>query len=313
LSLDLGNMSLKEASLHIAFLGIGLMGRPMARRLLQSGLALTAWSRTAANAQALSSHGAVVALSPAEAVASADVTITMLENGSVVEQVLLGSETTRMLRRGSMVIDMSSIAPDQAKSHARQLAELGVRYVDAPVSGGTGGAEDGTLAIMAGGEAADIESARSIWAPLGSVTHVGPHGCGQLAKVANQMIVGMSIGAVAEALYLVERSGGDPLKTISAMAGGFADSKILSLHGTRMAQRDFAKRATMRVQLKDLDNALRVAGNLQLPITELVRSLYGRAIEQGDAELDHSAVWREIDRLNAGDGGPSQVNKPLFD
>jgi 2-hydroxy-3-oxopropionate reductase len=276
------------------------MGGPMARRLLKSGLAVTAWSRTTAKANALQPFGARIAASPADAVASADVTITMLENGSVVEQVLLSNDTMSALRKGSLVVDMSSIAPEQAKFHARQLAGLGVRYLDAPVSGGTGGAEAGTLAIMAGGDPSDIESLSPVWAPLGRVTHVGPHGCGQLAKVANQMIVGMSIGAVAEALYLVERCGGDPVKTISAMAGGFADSKILTLHGNRMAQRDFAKRATMRVQLKDLDNALSAAGDLHLPVTQLVRSLYDQAVEHGDAELDHSAVWRQIDRLNNG-------------
>jgi 2-hydroxy-3-oxopropionate reductase len=285
--------------MKVSFLGIGLMGKPMARRLLNEGLTVCAWSRTAANAEALVAYGATVAQSPAQAVATADVTITMLENGDVVEKVLMSDSTLGALRPGSLVIDMSSIAPEQAKDHARRLASLGVRYIDAPVSGGTGGAEAGTLAIMAGGDANDIASASAIWPVLGRVTHVGPHGCGQLAKLANQMIVGMSIGAVAEALYFVEHRGGDPLKTIAALAGGFADSKILSLHGARMAQRDFAKRATMRVQLKDLDNALTAAADLELPITGLVRSLYSNAVAEGDAELDHSALWREIDRVNS--------------
>jgi 3-hydroxyisobutyrate dehydrogenase-like beta-hydroxyacid dehydrogenase len=286
--------------MQVAFLGIGLMGQPMAKRLLNAGLALKAWSRTAAKAESLVAIGAIAAPTPAKAVATADVTITMLENGSVVEQVLMSDSMLRALRPGSLVIDMSSIAPEQANDHARRLGSIGVRYIDAPVSGGTGGAEAGTLAIMAGGDVNDIESASSIWPALGRVTHVGPHGCGQLVKLANQMIVGMSIGAVAEALYLVERCGGDPEKAIAAMAGGFADSKILSLHGARMAQRDFEKRATMRVQLKDLDNALTAAAILELPITQLVRALYGSAVAQGDADLDHSAVWREIDRINNG-------------
>jgi 2-hydroxy-3-oxopropionate reductase len=285
-------------SMQVSFLGIGLMGKPMATRLLNAGLNVCAWSRTAANAEVLTAHGATVAPSPAQAVATADVTITMLENGGVVEKVLMSDSTLGALRPGSLVIDMSSIAPEQAKDHARRLASRGVRYIDAPVSGGTNGAEAGTLAIMAGGDASDITSASAIWSALGRVTHVGPHGCGQLAKLANQMIVGMSIGAVAEALYFVERSGGDALKTIAALAGAWADSKILSLHGMRMAQRDFTKRATMRVQLKDLDNALTTAADLQLPITTFVRSLYSNAVAQGDAELDHSALWREIDRIN---------------
>lgn len=285
--------------MRIAFLGIGLMGYPMARQLLEAGLALTAWSRTASKAEALLPHGATVTTSAPQAVATADVTITMLETGAVVEAILMSDDVLKALRRDSLVIDMSSIAQAQAKDHARRLKQIGVRYIDAPVSGGTVGAEAGTLAIMAGGDISDIETVSPIWSALGRVTHVGPHGCGQLAKLANQMIVGMSIGAVAEALYLVERSGGDATKTIAAMAGGFADSKILSLHGARMAERDFAKRATMRVQLKDLDNALTTAADLQLPITRLVHSLYASAVSQGDAELDHSAVWREIDRINS--------------
>lgn len=284
--------------MDIAFLGIGLMGKPMASRLLQHGHAVSAWSRTRANAEALVAYGATVADSAAQAVATADVIITMLENGDAVEQVLMCESTLQALTSGSLVIDMSSIAPQQAKDHASRLARIGIRYLDAPVSGGTGGAETGTLAIMAGGDESDIACAATIWAALGRVTHVGPHGGGQLAKLANQMIVGMSIGAVAEALFLVERLGGDPIKTIAAMSGGFADSKILSLHGTRMASRDFAKRATMRVQLKDLDNALKAAGELELPITALTRSLYSSAVHRGDAELDHSALWRQIDFTN---------------
>jgi 2-hydroxy-3-oxopropionate reductase len=271
----------------------------MARRLLVAGHALTAWNRSAQKAQALAADGATVAPTAAAAVASADAVITMLDNGAVVGQVLLAPDVRAALRPGCLVIDMSSIAPAQARQHAALLRAAGMRCLDAPVSGGTVGAAAGALAIMAGGDAADVDAARPLFDALGRVTHVGAIGCGQLVKLANQMIVGMSIGAVAEALLLVERGGGDAGLAIQAMAGGFADSRVLGLHGARMAGRDFAKRAAMRVQLKDMDNALAAAQGLDLPITRLVAGLYRQAVVNGDSELDHSALWRELERINA--------------
>lgn len=285
-------------AMHVAFLGTGLMGAPMARRLLAAGHRVTAWNRSADKAEALRADGAEVARSAAAAVSQADAVITMLENGTVVQQVLLAADVLSAMPPAALVIDMSSIAPVQARRHAIALRQRGARYLDAPVSGGTLGAENGMLAIMAGGDPADVEDAAPLFAALGRVIHVGPTGCGQLVKLANQMIVGMTIGAVAEALLLVEREGGDPARAIAAMQGGFAGSRILELHGTRMAQRDFAKRGAMAVQLKDLDNALTTAGDLDLPITALVARLYRDAIAQGDGDLDHSALWRELDRRN---------------
>jgi 2-hydroxy-3-oxopropionate reductase len=284
--------------MRVAFLGTGLMGAPMVRRLLAAGHAVVAWNRSADKALALQSDGACVARHAEQAVAKADAVITMLADGAAVERVLLSAEVTAALRAGTLVIDMSSIAPAQARQHAALLRAQGLRYLDAPVSGGTLGAEAGTLVIMAGGDVIDVEAARPLLDALGRVTHVGPTGCGQLVKLANQMIVGMTIGAVAEALLLVERAGGDPAKAIAAMRGGFADSRILEVHGTRMAQRDFTRRAAMAVQLKDLDNALATAGALDLPITALLAQLYREAIASGDGDLDHSALWREIDRRN---------------
>lgn len=286
-------------TMQVAFLGVGLMGGFMAQRLLGAGHRVTVWNRSLAKAQALEVHGALVAVSPAQAVAQADAVITMLENGEVVEQVLLSAEALAAVRPDSLVIDMSSIAPSQARQHAAVLQQRGARYLDAPVSGGTLGAETGTLAIMAGGDTADIEAARPLFAAMGRVTHVGPSGCGQLVKLANQMIVGVTIGAVAEALMMVEHEGGDMAKAIEAMAGGFADSRILEVHGRRMAQRDFAQRGAMRVQMKDLNNSLATAGALQLPITRLVTSLYHDAVAHGDGELDQSALWCELTRRNA--------------
>ena len=206
----------------------------------------------------------------------------------------------QVLKPGTLVIDMSSIKPAQARDHARRLAERGCAHLDAPVSGGTVGAEAGTLAIMVGGEAADFTRAQPVFAPLGRATHVGPHGAGQLAKLANQMIVGITIGAVSEALLLAARGGADMAQVREAIRGGFAESRILEVHGQRMVERDFAKRAAMSVQLKDLHNALDTADALgfQAPITKLFAELYADAVDHGLSEYDHSALFVELARRN---------------
>jgi 2-hydroxy-3-oxopropionate reductase len=240
----------------------------------------------------------------ADAVRGADVLITMLENGDIVEQVLFGvvgaPGAAAALKRGAVVVDMSSIKPVQARGHALQLAELGVLYLDAPVSGGTVGAEQGTLAVMAGGEASTFEQVKSIFAPLGRATHVGPSGSGQLAKLANQMIVGITIGAVAEALLLCEKGGANMAQVKEAITGGFADSRILQVHGQRMVDRDFAPRARMTVQLKDLRNALDTADGLGFvaPITGLLEQLYAQGIAHGHQDLDHAGLFVELAERN---------------
>ena len=285
---------------RLALLGTGLMGAPMARRLLGAGLGLTVWNRTAAKAEPLAAHGARVAATPGEAVAGADIAITMLEHGDAVGDLLFAQGLADALPRGSLVVDMSSIKPAEARAHAAALAERGVAHLDAPVSGGTLGAEAGTLTIMAGGEAADFARAGPAFAPLGRATHVGPHGAGQLAKLGNQMIVGITIGAVAEALLLAERGGADPAKVREALRGGFADSRILEVHGQRMVERDFAKRGAVTVQLKDLRNALATAAEtgFEAPITGLLAELYASTAEHGWADKDHAGLWLELARRN---------------
>jgi 2-hydroxy-3-oxopropionate reductase len=284
----------------IAFLGIGLMGDPMARRLLAAGFAVTAWNRSPAKAQALQAQGATVANSAAEAAAGADIVITMLQDGAVVRALLEDGGVAAALRPGSLFIDMSSVLPVQARSFAALLAERGVDALDAPVSGGTVGAEAGSLAIMVGGPPAAFERAAPVFAAMGRATRVGPAGAGQLAKLANQMIVGITIGAVAEALLLAERGGADPAQVLAALKGGFAHSRVLELHGDRMARRDFVKRAAMSVQLKDMRNALVTGaeGDADMPLTTLLERLYADAVDHGDADLDHSALWRELARRN---------------
>jgi 2-hydroxy-3-oxopropionate reductase len=232
------------------------------------------------------------------------VLITMLENGDIVEQVLFGAAgapgVAAALKPGAVVVDMSSIKPAQARGHAQKLAQLGVLYLDAPVSGGTVGAEQGTLAVMAGGEASTFEQVKSIFAPLGRATHVGPSGSGQLAKLANQMIVGITIGAVAEALLLCEKGGANMAQVKEAITGGFADSRILQVHGQRMVDRDFAPRARMTVQLKDLRNALNTADGLGFvaPITGLLEQLYAQGIAHGHQDLDHAGLFVELAERN---------------
>ena len=285
---------------RVAVLGIGMMGFPMARRLCEAGLSVSVWNRSRGKAERLAPFGAQVCDTPAAAVEQADAVITLLSDGLTVEDVLFRQGTAEALRPGTVVIDMSSIQPRQARDHAARLANLGVSHLDAPVSGGTLGADEGKLVIMVGGKASPFERARPVLDVLGRSTHVGPHGAGQLAKLANQMIVGITIGAVAEALLLCEKGGADMAKVKQAITGGFADSRILQVHGQRMIERDFAKRGAVAVQLKDMRNALATAREIgfEAPITGLFEQLYAQAVDHGLAELDHSALFVELASRN---------------
>ncbi len=276
------------------------MGLPMARRLCEAGFEVHVWNRTRAKAEPLAACGAHVHERAQDAVAAAPVVIGMLENGFINEELLFTQGVAQAMQAGALFIDMASIQPRQARDHAQRLQALGLRQLDAPVSGGTVGAEQGTLAIMAGGEAADFEAALPFFKPLGRATHVGPHGSGQLTKLANQMIVGITIGAVAEALLLAAKGGADMAKVREAMMGGFADSRILQVHGQRMVDRDFAARARIPIQLKDMRNALATAGEIgfEAPITQLFETLYASAEAEGFADLDHSGLFAELARRN---------------
>ncbi|MFD2752889.1 NAD(P)-dependent oxidoreductase [Comamonas terrae] len=286
--------------LKIAVLGTGMMGLPMARRLARAGHEVHAWNRTRAKAEPLAADGATVHDSAADAVRGVDFAVSLLENGAIVGDVLFNLGVAEAMPRGSLFIDMASIQPREAREHAARLQALGVQHLDAPVSGGTLGAEAGTLAIMAGGDETDFARALPVFAALGRATRVGPHGAGQLAKLANQMIVGITIGAVAEALLLAERGGADPAKVREAISGGFADSRILQVHGERMVQRDFAPRGRMTVQLKDMRNAMATARELdfQAPITALFERLYADGVEHGLADLDQAGLFVELAQRN---------------
>ncbi|PAT32546.1 2-hydroxy-3-oxopropionate reductase [Vandammella animalimorsus] len=295
-------MHTDSTSPTIAFLGTGLMGQPMAQRLLDAGYALHVWNRTASKTEALCQAGAHGHASAAQAVAAADITIAMLESGAISREVLQAHGVAQALRPGSLFIDMGSMQPREAREHAALLQARGVLALDAPVSGGTVGAQAGTLAIMVGGPAEVFERAQvqALLAVLGRATRVGEAGSGQLAKLVNQMIVGITIGAVAEGLLLAEKGGADPAKVREAMAGGFAQSRILELHGQRMVAHDFAPRGRMSVQLKDLRNVLVSSAELgfEAPITALLAQLYQQALDGGLGPLDHSALFLQLAQRN---------------
>ena len=287
--------------LRITVLGTGMMGVPMARRLSGAGHTVHAWNRTRDKAEPLAADGITVHTHVQDAVAGADMVISLLENGPVVGHVLFELGAAQALRRDALFIDMASIQPREARDHAARLGEMGIAHLDAPVSGGTVGAESGTLAIMAGGRPVDFARALPVLAAFGRATHVGPHGAGQLAKLANQMIVGITIGAVAEALLFAAKGGADRAKVRDAISGGFADSRILQLHGQRMVDRDFAPQGRMTVQLKDLRNVLATAGEIgfDAPVTQLFETLYAEGVEHGLGELDHSGLFVELASRNA--------------
>jgi len=285
---------------QIAFLGTGLMGSRMATRLLSAGYRLRVWNRSIEKAAPLAAKGASVAATPVEACRDVALTVMMLADAPAVRSVLFEQGAAGSLARGGLVIDMSSNAPPDAREHARRLAARGVAHLDAPVSGGPGGAEEGTLAIMVGGRDADFERAAPILRHLGRPTLVGPAGTGQLAKLCNQTIVALTIGAVAEALLLAKAGGADPAKVREAVAGGYADSPIMRVHGKRMVDRAFAPGGPSRLQLKDLRNILDSAdaAGLRLPLASRVTELYESLVANGDGDLDHSALFLELERMN---------------
>ncbi len=285
---------------RIAFLGTGLMGAPMAANLLKAGFPVTAWNRTLSKAEALRPAGATVAPSAAAAAGGADVIITMLEGGPVVETVLFDAGVVPALKRGALIIDMSSAEPQRARTHAEKLGPLGISYLDAPVSGGTPGAKAGTLAIMAGGSEADYERALPVFSAMGRATRVGPAGSGQLAKLCNQIIVSVTMAAVGEALLLASAGGADPAAVRQALSGGFADSKILQIHGGHMLERSFIPGGpawTIRKDGRTILAAARESG-VTLPMAERANHLFEQLCAHGGEKYDSAAVLLELERLS---------------
>jgi 2-hydroxy-3-oxopropionate reductase len=282
--------------LKVGFAGLGLMGRPMARNLFLAGAELSVWNRTRAVAESFLQAGMTLREDPAGLAAGADILVLMLADTVVVEEVLFGPRGLAAgLAAGSLVIDMGTTAVAATRDFAARLAASGVGYVDAPVSGGEIGAIEGTLTIMAGGDKASLDRAMPLFRVLGRrITHVGATGAGQVAKAANQVIVGLNIAAVAEALALAERAGVDPAAVREALLGGFAASRVLEVHGQRMIERGFRPGARVTTQHKDMVQACELAQmlGLELPLTSLGRERYRELVDRGDGDLDHSALIR---------------------
>ncbi|MGH0348838.1 NAD(P)-dependent oxidoreductase [Sinorhizobium meliloti] len=286
---------------RIAVIGTGIMGGPMAGRLADAGYPVTVWNRTRDKADALSCHGIGTAATAAEAATGADVVIVMLSSGPVCEDVLLGSGgAVAAMKSGAALVVMSSIPVETAVLIGERATGRGLAYSDAPVSGGEKGAREGTLAIMAGGTAADVAALSDVFACLGRVTHVGPAGSGALTKLANQLIVASTICAVAEALTLAERGGADPARVREALLGGFADSTVFRQHGLKMVTGDFRPGGPAKYQVKDTSTALAFAQScgLRLPVGEEVDRLYQAMVDNGDGDLDHSGIILELRRMN---------------
>jgi len=284
----------------ISFIGIGLMGFPMAKNILKAGYYLKVFNRSQNKAEALKEFGAQVTASINDAVKDSDVVITMLTDDTAINDVMNSSNFLENLKSGATVIDMSSVKPTTATKHGENLNSKNINYLDAPVSGGTIGAEEASLAIMVGGKQNIFDEAFDILKTMGNPTLVGPVGSGQVSKLANQIIVGLTIGAVAEAITLCEKAGANPKKMIKALSGGWADSKILQTHGKRMIDKDFTPKGRTSVHLKDMSNILECANsfNTHLPISNLVKEMYKSLVENGHGETDHSSLYKEIERIN---------------
>jgi len=286
--------------MKISFIGTGLMGFPMAKNLLKKKLELKIFSRTLEKAKPLEEFGGNITNSLSEAVKETDIIFTMLTDDDAVEKVLGNSQFLDNLKPSSTVIDMSSIKPKIAIKYGNLLKQKNINFLDAPVSGGTIGAEEGSLAIMVGGEQKVFDNAFEVLKIMGNPTLVGPIGSGQVSKLANQIIVGVTIGAVAEAVTLCEKAGVDANKFIKALSGGFADGKILQNHGKRMIDKDFSPKGKVSTHLKDMNNILECSENYNthLPISTLIKDMFKSLVNNGNENDDHSALYKEIDRIN---------------
>ena len=293
--------------MQLGFIGLGVMGKPMAGHLIAAGHDVHLYRVKDAHADLIEQGGKRCG-SAAQVAGSSDIVILMLPDTSDVEAVLFGDEGIEShLTAGKLVIDMSSISPVATKRFAARLAERGVGYVDAPVSGGEVGAKAATLSIMVGGSEADFARALPLLEQMGkNITRVGEVGDGQTAKVANQIIVGLTIEAVAEALTFAKAAGADPARVREALMGGFASSRILEVHGERMIKRTFEPGFRIRLHRKDLGLAVDAARelNLSLPNTAATQQMMNGAMANGLSEKDHSALVTFIEQLSGLAGTP---------
>ncbi len=276
------------------------MGFPMAKNLLKSGYNLKAFNRSQDKAERLKEFGAVISTSIKEVVINSDVIITMLTDDTAVDKVMASEEFVENIKTNATVIDMSSVNPVLTIKYSKILKDKNINYLDAPVSGGTIGAEDATLAIMVGGDEETFKNCYELLKKMGNPTLVGPVSSGQISKLANQIIVGVTIGAVAEAVTLCEKSGTNPSKMIEALSGGWADSKILQTHGKRMINKDFSPKGKTTTQLKDMTNIINAGKAVQthLPISSLIKEMYKDLVADGHGNTDHSSLYNAIEKIN---------------
>lgn len=287
--------------LRIGFIGLGIMGKPMAGHLMKAGDALYVHSRTYASVEALAALGAIPCKNPMEVAERAEIVFLMLPDTPDVERVLFGPDgISKGIKPGSTVVDMSSISPVETRKFAERLRGQGVEMLDAPVSGGQIGAQNATLSIMVGGKPEVFERVKPLFEKMGkSIVHIGGNGDGQVCKVANQIVVALTIEAVGEALLLASKAGADVVKVREALLGGFAQSRILDVHGERMIKRTFQPGFRIRLHQKDLRLALETgkALGVSLPNTTTAQELLTAVSASGGAELDHAAMVQALERL----------------
>ena len=288
----------------VGFIGLGIMGRPMALNLLRAGYSLVVHNRTRAKEEELVSEGARAADSPREVASQCDVLITMLPDSPDVEQVYLGGDDGVIAgaRSGQLLIDMSSIAPAVARAVSDAAREVGADALDAPVSGGDVGARDGTLSIMVGGSDDAFKRAAPLFDVLGkTVVHMGDAGTGQTAKACNQILVAVTIEAVSEALVLASKAGVDPERLIEVLSGGLAGNKVMEVRRRNFLEHDFTPGFKLALHHKDLGIALRTARELgvYVPITAIVDQMLAALTTTGDGGLDHSALLKVIEQASA--------------
>jgi 2-hydroxy-3-oxopropionate reductase len=285
----------------LGFIGLGIMGKPMAAHLVKAGNTVYVYDKVASSVKALEAEGAIPCLNVKEVAAKATIIFLMLPDTPDVEEVLFGRDGVgEGIRPGSTVIDMSSISPIATRRFAERLLAANVEMLDAPVSGGQIGAENGTLSIMIGGKEAVFSAMKPYFDIMGkNIVHIGGNGDGQVCKVANQIVVALTLEGISEALVLASKAGADPAKVRQALLGGFAQSKILEVHGERMLKRTFAPGFRVRLHQKDLNLALQTARELgvSLPSTATAQELLNAVSADGGADLDHSVIITALEKL----------------
>ena len=292
----------------IGFIGLGLMGKPMAKNLIKAGHRLIVHNRSRAAVDELAAEGAAAAFSPKEVAASAEVVITMLPEDSDVETVVAGDQgVIKSIRPNGVLVDMSTISPTTARRLAEILADRGVHMLDAPVSGGVEAATEATLTIMVGGKPDIFKRVLPVFEKIGkNINYIGDHGAGQVTKAANQIIVAMTIQAVAEAFIFAKKSGVDPAKVHQAIMGGYAQSRVLELHGKRMLDRNFQPGGKVRSHRKDIEIALSVAREqgICLPGTAMISQLFNALAARGGLDWDHSSMVKALESMSNVEVGP---------